>query len=436
MKKGLAFLCSMVMLLGALAGCGSSNSGASSTSAGSTAASTGGEATTAVAATGEVIRVWVPPYVGGDASYTDEDFWNDMFDSFEEEYGCTVEVTVLPWSGYMEKVTTGISSGEGPDVVYLDTIYDLAAQGALEPLDGYFTAEEQANYIYWDMGNVAGGQYVLPMMVGNANVLFCNMDILAQAGITEVPQTWDDIIAYSKAIQEAGLDVTYPFLQPWGNTSGKSACMTSFLPYFWQAGGEFLTAEGTPNLDSDAGHTTVDFLNSLLTEGVFDDTIVSATDPADMFRNGETAMVILSTGTANSITEAGINWDFATLEGPNGDKGIWVSGDSLAIPSNSTNKELAVAALKYMTSAQVMDAFHETIYSLPPITLDAAYTDNEIFKDLYENQTADFHTWPAFENADAFYDVLFKNIQSMYMGDLTPDEVIENTMAEYNVSIG
>ena len=385
----------------------------------------------ALAAEGGVVRMWMPPFKGGDAEYTDEMFWNDTFDAFEAENNCTVEVTILPWAGYMEKVTTGITSGDGPDVMYIDTLYDLAAAGALEPLDAYFTDEEKANYVYWDMGNIAGGQYVLPMMVGNANVLFCNMDILAAAGLTEVPKTWDDVIAYSKAIKDSGSAVTYPFLQPWGNTNGKSTCMTSFLPYFWQAGGEFLNAEGIPNLDSDAGRTALNFLKSLMDEGVFDDTILSASDPTDMFNNGETAMVILSTGNARSVDEAGVNWSFTALAGPNGDKGIWVSGDSLAVPSNSPNKELAVKAMKYMTSAAVMDAYHEQIYSLPPITQDAAYTDNEIFKDLYENGTADFHTWPAFENADAFYDVLFKNIQSMYMGELTVDEVIANTMSEY-----
>lgn len=431
MKKSFAILLSVCMLAVLLAGCGTSTPSASSAAAASTEAES-----QAAPADGGTIKVWLPPYKGGDAEYTDEDFWKDMFVSFEQENNCKVEITILPWSGYMEKVTTGLNSGEGPDVVYLDTIYDLAAAGALEPLSSYFTKEEQDSYIYWDMGNIAGDQYVLPMMVGNANVLYCNMDIFAEAGLTEVPKNWDEVIEFSKKIKAAGVDVTYPFLQPWGNPSGKSAVMTSFLPYFWQAGGEFLTADNVPNLDSDAGRTTLQFLKRLQDEGVFDETIVSATDPADMFRNGDAAMTMLSTGTSRSIDKEGVNWDFALLEGPGGDKGIWVSGDSLAIPTSSKNKELAVKAMKYMTSAQVMDKFHEEIFSLPPITKDAAYMDIEAFKPLYENETEYFHTWPAFENADAFYDMLFKNIQSMYMGDLTPDEVIKNTMSEYNVSAG
>ncbi|MDL2293901.1 sugar ABC transporter substrate-binding protein [Ruminococcaceae bacterium OttesenSCG-928-D13] len=435
MKKGFAILFAVFMLVSVLAGCAGD---ASSTAPPASTPAPGSESTAEPAepATGGVVKVWLPPYKGGDAEYTDEDFWNDMFDKFEQENNCTVEVTVLPWSGYDEKVATGLTSGEGPDVVYLGSFYDLAVAGALEPLDAYFSAEEKDNYIYWDMGFVAGDQYVLPMMVGNANVLYCNMDILAEADLTEVPKTWDDLISYSKAIEASGANVTYPFMQPWGNPSGKSACMTSFLPYFWQAGGEFLNADGNPNLDSDAGRTTLEFLKSLLDEGVFDDTIVAATDPADMFRNGETAMVILSSGTARSITEAGINWDFATLEGPNGDKGIWVAGDSLAVPANGANKEMAVKAMKYMTSAEVMDAFHEQIFSMPNITKDATHVDDERFADLYENQTADFHPWPFFENSDAFYDTLFKNIQSMYMGDMTVEGVIENTMSEYMTSIG
>lgn len=412
MKKRIALLLSLLMVVSLLAACGSSGSGSSEKT---------------------VLKVWVPPYAGGDAEYTDQAFWDDQFDAFEEENNCTVEVSIFPWSGYMEKITTGIDSGDGPDVVYIDTLYDLAAGGKLLDLDSYFTQEEKDNYYYYDMGYVAGGQYCLPIVVGDASVLFCNMDILKEAGFNTPPQTWDELIEYAKKIKEVDPDI-YSFLQPWGNSSGKSAMMTSFLPYFWEAGGDFLNADGKPNLDSDAGLTTLNFLKSLQDEGIFDETVVSVGDAPDQFRTGNAAMVMMGTGMSTSFDEAGINWDFSMLEGPGG-KGFWISGDSLAVTSNSENKDLAVKALKYMTSAAVMDDFHEKMYSATPITKDSAYTEDARFESLYENETQYFHIWPAFENADSFYDILFKNIQSMYMGDLDVQQVIDNTMEEYNTSV-
>ena len=169
MKKKIALFLSALMMFSLLAACGS-------TGASSSAAASGAD-TSASSADATVLKVWIPPYAGGDAEYTDMDFWTEQFKDFEQENNCKVEVSIFPWTGYMQKITTGMNSGEGPDVVYIDTLYDLAAAGALEPLDSYFTQEEKDNYYYYDMGNVAGDQYVLPMMVGDASVLFCNMDI-------------------------------------------------------------------------------------------------------------------------------------------------------------------------------------------------------------------------------------------------------------------
>lgn len=423
MKRNLSLMLTVLLLSMLITGCSGKEKGETA----QTGASSDGSP--------KVLKVWIPPYAGGDAEYNDQDFWDDQFDAFEKENNCTVEVSIFPWTGYMEKITTGLNSGEGPDLIYIDTLYDLAATGALENLEPYFTKEEKENYYYYNLGYVAGGQYAMPMVVGDASVLFCNMDIFQKAGLSAPPQTWDELIQDAKAIKEACPEVPYPFVQPWGNPSGKSAIMTSFLPYFWQAEGTFLTEDGMPNLQSDAGTTTLGFLKSLMDEGIFDDTILSVSDAAQTFKDAESAMVLLGSGMSGGIDEAGINWDYSTLKGPSGSKGYWISGDSLAVASNSTNKELAVKALKYMVSAKVMGEFNKTMYASAPLTKDAVSSENERFKDLYSNDTKYFHIWPAFENADSFYDLLFKNIQSMYLGDLSTQEVIDNTMEEYKSAL-
>lgn len=432
MKKKIAMLLAAVMMFSmtSCSGGGTTSSTAPAPSSDGGASAPAESSEPANPDAGAVLKVWIPPYAGGDAEYNDMDFWTDQFKDFETENDCKVEVSIFPWSGYMQKITTGLNSGDGPDVIYIDTLYDLAAAGALLPLGSYFTEEEKANYYYYDMGMIAGDQYVLPLVVGDATVMFCNMDILKEAGFTTPPKTWDEIVTYSKKIKEVKPDI-YSLIQPWGNSSGKSTMMTSFLPYFWQAGGEFLTADGKPNLDSDAGRTTLNYLKGFQDEGIFDDTIVSVGDAPAQFRSGQAAMFMGGTGMAASFTEAGINWDFGKIEGPGG-KGYWISGDSLAVVNSTKHKELSVKAMKHMASAKVMDQFHEKLYAAAPLTKDSKYTEDERFQEIYEKETEFFHVWPAFNNADSFYDILFKNIQSMYMGDLTTEQVIENTMKEYN----
>ena len=241
-------------------------------------------------------------------------------------------------------------------------------------------------------------------------------------------------MAACTAIQET--TGVQPFLQSWGGTVVKGVITTSFLPYYWQAGGEFLDSEGRPAINNEQGLKTLDFLKSFMDNGIYDETITAEDDIKTKFQSGQLAMYVGDTGSASSHTENGINWDFTpALTGEGGVQATWIAADSLAIASNSENKELAAEAMKYMLSAPVMDAFHEEMYAMCPITTDAAYYDNERFQTMYTEQADIFKNWPQFENADSFWDILFKNIQSMYMGDMTPQEVLDDTMEQYESQI-
>lgn len=429
-KRLLALVLSMVMTLGLLAGCGE-NSRGDGTSDGDDLGSTPGNS---ISPSGDTIRVWIPPYASSDAELTDQAFWDAQFDAFEAENNCTVEVTIVPWDGYKQEVTAGLISGQGPDVVYIDTPYDLVEAGAFEQLDSYFTANEKQDYLYWDLGQILGQQYVMPMMVGNACVLYCNMDILNQAGFDRPPETWNELVEYCLAIKEkvSGVD---PFLQSWGDT-GKGVLMVGFLPFYWQTGESFLDDMGHPSINNAGGLVALEFLKGLQDKGIFDEPITAMDTPRDCFREGTLAMYIGDTGGAKQNTEAGINWEaISSLEGPTGIQATWIAADSLAIASNSSNKELAAKAMKYMLSAPVMDAFHEQMYAMCPITKDARYYDDEQFQSMYVEQADIFHNWPAFANSDVFYDYLLENIKSMFMGELSPQQVLDDTMKQYETFV-
>ena len=90
-----------------------------------------------------------------------------------------------------------------------------------------------------------------------------------------MPTTWKEFMDACKKIKE-NTDVQ-PFLQSWGGT-GKGVLMTSFLPYYWQAGGEFLDDEGKPAINNAQGLEALEFLKSFLDEGIFDESITAEDD--------------------------------------------------------------------------------------------------------------------------------------------------------------
>ena len=419
-KKVLAIVLVAVLCVGLLAGCGEDP--APSTSGGSNVSGDPVE-----------LSVWVPVYQFAEDGISDADFWNEKFDAFEAEHNCVINVEIQTWADYATNIYTGLLSDEGPDVVYVTETYDLIDAGLLAPLDEYLTEEDFEKYVYLDQGayNSEGQLCTFPMMAGNPCVIFYNMDMLEAAGITELPSTWDEFMDVCLTLKEANPDV-WPFISSWGATNGVSAMLAGFWPFFFQAGGTVLDEEGNLNLDSEETLEALTYINSFKENGIFDDSIVSMDDPNGKFVNGEAAIIINGTGNASTFTEAGITWQCQLgLEGPAG-MATNMSVDSLAISSYCEDKALAAELIKYITSAECMDEYHSEIYGMPSLTTDATYTEPEPFQSMYNDYSDVMYSVPSYEGSASFADYFQAQVQGMLMGQLTPEQVISESMTYYN----
>lgn len=386
-------------------------------------------------AKGETLTVWMPTFAAADGSITDKDFWERELKPLADETGCTVKVEIVPWDSYEEKYLTGTSSGVGPDVgyMYMEMFYDYIHNGMLEDIAPYFTEADTANYLYYPLGNILGKQYALPVVVGNPRILIGNKKILQQAGIEKMPQTWEEFVADCKLVKEK-VPGASPFVQDWGNAHYGSL-NELYWPFFWSEGGEIVDADGNLTIDSEAGLSAAQFLYDLrFKDGILPDTITAVADTESVFKEGNTAFVIMASG--NALRWKDIDWDYTTvLKSPKGGQKTFVAADSLVMLSSAKNKPLAAAAMKLITSTEVMSRFHKEISSQPPITKDEVYEGDNRFNELYLNEGEKFQTLPVFQGSAAMYDTLFKNLQQMMLGELSPQEVLSQTTDYYNTSI-
>ena len=327
-------------------------------------------------------------------------------DAFEEENNCEVNVEIIPWDNYEEKYLTGVNSNDGPDVgyLYMEMFYDYIDMGALADIDEYFTDDEKANYLYYDLGNIQGGQYALPVVVGNPRLL--------------------------EAVKASNPDVA-PLSATWGSTN-YGALNEVYWPYFWGAGAQIVDEDGNLTIDSEAGLKATQFLADMKEEGLIPETSTSTDDSLEPFKNGEAAMTVAAS--SNLAKVDGINWDYSILSGPENTK-TFVASDSLVLFNKCKNKDLAIKLMKYVTSKDVMADFHERVSEQPPITADDTYSGDEKFADLFTNQTDKFQSLPVFKGASSMYDTLYKNMQSMMLGELTPEEVLKNTTEYYDSNL-
>lgn len=423
MKKLISMLLAFVLVVGMFTACGGQQDGTDDTQA-------DGEKTE--------LLLWLPPFAAGDDGALDHEFWVKALEPWATENNVDLTIEITPWGNYEEKYLTGFSSGEGPDVgyMYLEMFNDFIEMGALEPLDSYLTDEDRDNYLYLDQGFVKGKQYTMPFVVGNARILFFNKDILEQAGVTELPTTWQDLIDVALKVKEANLPGVMPIAGEWADPA-IGALNNLYYPYLWQAGGELYNEDGTEItlMDNDAAVKAAQFLHDMkfkyevLTE---ESMSLVGTEVRNQFIAGNVAIASMDAKSGKVLTDAGVNWDFvASLEDQK--RATWTAADALIMNSASEHKDLAASLIKYITSAPVMEQFHSEISAFPPLTKDAKYLDDERFKPIYEDTEA-LHTLYVADGAFKVGDALYKNLQLMMLGDLTPEEAIQKTV-EYADSL-
>ena len=91
--------------------------------------------------------------------------------------------------------------------------------------------------------------------------------------------------------------------------------------------------------------------------------------------------------------------------------------------------------MKYITSAEVMSDFHKRVSEQPPITQDEDYTGDERYANLFTDYADNFQSLPVFKGASSMYDTLFKNLQSMMLGEMTAEEVLKETTDYYDTNL-
>ena len=394
----------------------------------------------AVADEKKTLTVWIPQYQFSkeEDAISDQDFWDGVFDSFEAENDCEVTVEIVGWGVYGDTFFTSLLNDDGPDVVYVTDNYDLVKRDLLLGLDSYLTEEQKDNIVLWNIApeNEQGEKVIVPMDDGVA-IGYVNKALLKEAGLDELPLEWDAFIEACKTIQEK--TGKQGFLQNWGATSGTSALMLAFWPYYFQAGGKMLNDEGAIDINNAAGLETLEFLKKLKDEGIFTEDIVTESESVDKFANGEVAYIVADLNKGNtSFTPAGIEWEYVfSLKGSAG-YGARTATDSFAVNKKTLergNDELAVKALMYITSGAVMDEFHSKIFYLPPFTKDASYVQDEALYTLTSAHSDSIYVVEEFAAKKSFEDTLLANIQEMFQGNLEPQEVLDETMDYYKTQL-
>ena len=199
------------------------------------------------------------------AGYSEDDV-RAMTDAFRENTGIEVLPTFVAYEELAPKILTSAQSG-GYDVILGDCIWpaQFAKAGLVMDVTDRVEALELDD-IYQgalDATKYEGKYYGMPWL-NDVKYMFVNTALLKEAGIEEVPATWDELIADAQAVKDAGI-CEYPIVGCYAQAECLICDYTCIAGSF---GGAFVDENNAPTINCEENIAALDFMAKTLTDGL------------------------------------------------------------------------------------------------------------------------------------------------------------------------
>ncbi|MEU9568796.1 sugar ABC transporter substrate-binding protein [Streptomyces massasporeus] len=318
-------------------------------------------------------------------------------DKFEKQTGIKVKLEVVPWSDLLNRILTATTSGQGPDVLNIGNTWSasLQATGALLPWDAknFDKIGGRDRFVDSALGSTGaeGKDPAAVPLYSMSYALYYNKKLFADAGISEPPATWDELVADGKKLSRDG---------KWAlgmEGSNPSENIHHAFVFAKQHGADFFTADGKADFTGDGTVAAVKQYVDLMAK----DKVIAPgnaeyaqNQSVSDFAKGKTAMLLWQSASANLESQGMSKDDYGIAPVPvqSGTPGTgkqinsMVAGINLAVFKNTDNTDGAAEFVKFMTSDAEQKILNKAYSTIPPVKsaqADAAFATpaNSVLKD-------------------------------------------------------
>lgn len=301
------------------------------------------------------------------------DTMREYIDQFQQEHpGTTINLEILPFSTYFERLPVQISTGDAPDIYFLVSgqVQNYAATGSLMDLRTCVPEAELAQFrpAQIDFSTYDDELIALPFTTTVLTMLV-NKDIFESSGI-DIPQTFDDAWTWDEFAEVMRtLKANNPSLINVMFNGGRDFW---WLPWFYGNGASLLNETlDAPAFNSPEALQTFEYLRALTEEGLIappPTAGASAQEVQQLFVQGR--QVIYSAGHWDMVGLAEAIGDSFTMSAamfPTATSGsLALGGDYLVVSKDTENPELACSFLNFLTSRETTEDYAGRYYYLPP----------------------------------------------------------------------
>jgi multiple sugar transport system substrate-binding protein len=369
-----------------------------------------------------------------------EEVQRALVDAFEAEHpNIKVNLTILPESGFTDKMTTTLGAGEGaPDVAFFwdsnwyPQALDLTPYIEADPNLGPETYLEG----FWNTRAVWQDKIVgLPLGVG-ANFVMYNKDVFDEAGVDYPTADWttDDFIRIASQVAD-------PDKHRWGGDRPRDAYRA-----IWNNYGSFLYSDDSMTVDgylnspqTVAAYTWLwDLVDSGATPTPADIEILGTegTGPIDLFMAGRLAMATLNQGHMLNAIDAGVNFGIVPEPQVAGNE-RYVNAWSLtaSIWAGTKHPDEAYQFLSYWVGPEGQRFLMENgnlFPSIPSVLAEYKYADTDYAQAFF--QVLELRQVAEWKNAHPCFGTVNRAVTDVWdlinLGEIGRDQ-IESTLNDY-----
>jgi ABC-type glycerol-3-phosphate transport system substrate-binding protein len=289
--------------------------------------------------------------------------------AFEKATGIPVDFTLLPTDPWTARLKAELGSGSsGIDVAQWSVGMAGWISGHMldhEALAGEIMAKDPA----WDWADFLAGSKRAATYEGRmagipyritTGIMHYQKALLQQAGITELPQTFEELRKAAIATN------TPPNRYGFGMSSRQGpAILSAFLPWLYSCGGNLLDFKtGEILINNERGVAALEFWAGLVTKDkvvppecmTWDFDEIVAGGQSDRYAMAETFAPYGTLINDPKLSKTGGKWNWDTVPGQTAksQSRTWVDGHSLSVPKYTKNRDWALQFIHMATSQGFM----------------------------------------------------------------------------------
>lgn len=384
--------------------------------------------------------------------------YEDQIARFVEE-NPDIEVqndSIYEESAYKNKLKVALSTGETPNIFYYPAIAGLtewAQNGVLLDLTEALDSDSQWKDSFLngavDTYNLsaygAEGIYALPNEL-NVDAVFYNKDLFEKAGITEIPETMDDLYDAIEKLVAAGIT---PFGVGGKDTWVMGHIFNNILAKRVGKEGIVQLGTGEKKWTDDDVVECLELTKSLKDKGAFAEGFegMDYNTQMNQFLTGEVAMISHSSPIIPEMfnSESEILEDisffpfpyFTDKEEYKDTHVVYTSGWMLSGTMSEEEKEATLKLVKYMTTKEaIQERMYAAMRVAPYKNIEAPEDAPQIFKDMveYTNTISDsVGEYFDYDTCSTLVDTSRNGILNMMLSE-TPEETAETIQADIDAN--